>query len=49
MRTEAEEASEGKKKSVCEFLRVSSKFKSFGNYLKHVIILGCLYEVNILV
>lgn len=48
-RTEAEEASEGGKKSVCEFLQVSSKFKSFGNYLKHVIIFGCLYEVNILV
>lgn len=28
---------------------MSSKFKSFGNYLKHVIIFGCLYEVNILV
>lgn len=25
---------------------MSSKFKSFGNYLKHVIILGCLGEVN---
>lgn len=49
MRSEAEEASEGEKKSVCEFLQVSSKVKSFGNYLKHVIIFGCLYEVNILV
>lgn len=49
VRTEAEEASEGEKKSVCEFLQVSSKFKSFGNYLKHVIIFGCLREVNILV
>lgn len=49
MRTEAEEASEGEKKSVCEFLQVSSKFKSLGNYLKHVIIFSCLYEVNVLV
>lgn len=39
----------GKKKSVCEFLQVSSKFKSLGNYLKHVIIFSCLYEVNVLV
>lgn len=47
MRAEVEEATERKRNQSVNFCKCHlNGLESFGNYLKHVIIFGCLCEVN---